>query len=338
MHRGQRSRFSKEVFDMTHQHSRREFLAVSAAAGMGLVAAGFSHGMEYRTTLRKALIGKPDEATLRKFKEAGFEGMESSAWKVTPDEAAAARKTAEGLGMRIHSVLRGWTNFNHPEKETVDGDIASVETAILGAQAYGAEAVLLVPCRVGAKDMAIPEPWEFDIEFDEKTGHVSRVVKGDNAKYAKYIEAQSHATDTSREAVKRLIPVAEKAGVVIALENVWNSLWVMPELFRNFAASFDSPWVKVYFDIGNHVKYAPPHVWIQTLGRLIAKCHVKDFQLKPDGHGGKFMPVRDGSIDWPHVRRALDDIRYNGWLTIEGPAGDTLEEANRRLDLIIAGK
>ena len=323
---------------MGNEHSRRDFLAASAAAGVGLLAAGHAHGMEYRTKLHKALIGKPDEATLRKFKEAGFEGMESSAWKVTPEEAAAARKTAEAMGMRIHSVLRGWTNFNHPEKETVDADIASVQTAILGAQAYGADAVLLVPCKVGGKDMPIPEAWEFDIEFDEKTGHVKRVVKGDNAKFEKYIEAQNHATDTSREAVKRLIPVAEKAGVVIALENVWNNLWVMPELFRNFVASFESPWVKAYFDIGNHVKYAPPQVWIQTLGRLIVKCHVKDFQLKPDGHGGKFVPVHEGSIDWKHVRRALDDIRYNGWLTIEGPAGDTQQEASRRLDLIIAGQ
>ena len=323
---------------MKYQHSRRDFLATSAAAGVGILAAGYAQGMEYRTKLQKSLIGKPDEATLRKHKDAGFEGIESSAWKATPEEAAAARKTAEGMGMRIHSVLRGWTNFNAPEKDKVDADIASVETALAAAQAYGADAVLLVPCRVGGKGMDIPEAWDFDIELDEKTGHVKRVVKGDNTKYEKYIEAQNHATDTSREAVKRLIPAAEKAGVVIALENVWNNLWVMPDLFRNFVASFESPWVKAYFDIGNHVKYAPPQVWIQTLGRLIAKCHVKDFQLNADGHGGKFVPVREGSIDWKHVRRALDDVRYNGWLTIEGPAGKTPQEANERLDLIIAGK
>jgi hexulose-6-phosphate isomerase len=186
--------------------------------------------------------------------------------------------------------------------------------------------------------MAMPEPWEFDIEFDEKTGHVSRVVKGDNAPYQQYIEAQNYATDSSRKAIEKLIPVAEETGVIIALENVWNNLWVQPKLLANFISSFDNPWVQCYFDIGNHVKYAMPEHWIRALGKLIVKCHVKDFQLNPDGHGGKFVDIRDGSIDWPLVRRELDAIGYNGWMTIEGSGGLSLEERNKRLDLIIAGQ
>ena len=39
------------------------------------------------------------------------------------------------------------------------------------------------------------------------------------APYADYIKAHNHATDTSTEWVKRLIPLAEKTKVVIALEN-----------------------------------------------------------------------------------------------------------------------
>ena len=108
---------------------------------------------------------------------------------------------------------------------------------------------------------------------------MKQVVAGDNAKYQTYIEAHNHATDASRKAVEKLIPAAEKTGVVIALENVWNNLWVKPAIFANFVASFDSPWVQAYFDIGNHVKYAPPEEWIRALGKLIVKCHVKDFKL-----------------------------------------------------------
>ena len=37
----------------------------------------------------------------------------------------------------------------------------------------------------------MPQPWEFDIEFDDKTGHVKRVVAGDNGPYQQYIEAQN---------------------------------------------------------------------------------------------------------------------------------------------------
>ena len=105
----------------------------------------------------------------------------------------------------------------------------------------------------------------------------------------------------------------------------------------NFIASFDNPWVRAYFDIGNHVKYAPSPDWIRALGKLIVKCHVKDFKLNSDGHGGSFCNIRDGSVDWPAVRAALDEIGYNGWLSIEG--GDlSPQEHGKRLDLIVAGK
>ena len=138
--------------------------------------------------------------------------------------------------------------------------------------------------------------------------------------------------------MRKLIPTAEKARVIIALENVWNNLWVKPAFARNLVASFDNRWVRSYFDIGNHVKYAPSEEWIRTLGKLIVKCHVKDFKLKSDGHGGDFVDIRNGSVDWPAVRRALDDVGYNGWLTIEGSDGLSLDEQSKRLDLILAGK
>lgn len=321
---------------MTHRYDRREFLAASAALGAGMMFAGRLHAASYKTTLKKALIGVPNEPTLTSWKAAGYHGIESNDRKASVEDAAAARKTAEKLDVKIHSLLFGWANFNSPETSQVAADLAAVEASLKAAGAYGADAVLLVPCKVGG--MPMPEAWEFEIDFDEKTGMVKKVAAGDNAKYQQYIEAQNHATKTSREAVRKLIPVAEKAGVVIALENVWNNLWVKPDLFKNFVASFDSPWVQAYFDIGNHVKYAPPEEWIRTLGKLIVKCHVKDFQLNPNGQGGKFVDIREGSVDWPAVRQALEEIGYSDFMTIEGSGGLSPEEKSKRLDLIFAGK
>ena len=327
-----------EIVGMNRHCTRRGFLAASAA-GMGLLAGGRAEAAVFKTRLHKAMIGTPTEDMLQKLRAAGFEGIEADCnvrakSQMTAAEARQYRRIADKLGMRIHSVLRGWMNFN--DKTQVDGDIESIARILEIAQILGADTILLVPCRVDHK-IPMPEAWEFDIEFDEKTGHVNRVVQGDNSKYQQYIEAQNQATDVSREAVKRLIPAAEKTGVIVALENVGNNLWVKPALAKKFIASLDSPWIRSYFDIGNHVKYAPPQEWIHTLDKLIVKCHVKDFKLNPDGHGGKVVHPRDGSINWPAVRQALDDVGYNGWLSIED-RGLPLDEFSRRFDLILAGK
>jgi hexulose-6-phosphate isomerase len=319
---------------MSIEISRRQFVAVSAAVAAGGVMNGRAGAAETKTIYRKALIGTPKAETFAAWKGAGFDGMESRAWSATPQEAGRGRELAKMAGMQIHAVLRGWTNFNHPDR--IDADVTSVKTALMAAQGYGAGALLLVPCRVGG--MPMPQPWEFDIEFDEKTGHVTRVVKGDNGPYEAYIRAQNQATDASRKAVEQLIPTAEDTGVMVALENVWNNLWVQPALFANFISSFGSEWVRCYFDIGNHVKYAPPEEWIRALGHLIVRCHVKDFQLNEDGRGGKFVNIRDGSVDWPVVMQALNKLgKEEMWMTIEGSGKLSIEERSRRLDAILAG-
>ena len=78
----------------------------------------------------------------------------------------------------------------------VADSVARMETACGPRKAYGAEHLLWCPAVGG---MPVPEAWEFDIRFDEKTGHVKQVVAGDNAPYQAYIEAHNHAVDTSRE-------------------------------------------------------------------------------------------------------------------------------------------
>ncbi|MGD0089060.1 MAG: sugar phosphate isomerase/epimerase family protein [Planctomycetota bacterium] len=307
--------------------SRRRFLAVGAA-GVGLLAARPLCAGPFKTTLQKAVIrNAPKEDDLKTIKDAGFQGIEAHTLPVA--EAAKARELAEKLGLRIHSVMGGGS-----------------PAGLRAAQAYGADAVLHVPG--GVSGVATPEPWELDIEFDEKTGHLIRVVAGDNAKWAPYIEAHNRTMDGARESVKRLIPIAEETKVVVALENVWNNFNFRPELQRWLVASFKSPWVKAYFDIGNHIKYAaamrdgklqivyPPEVWIRTLGPLVAKLHVKDYRLNSDLRGGNWARIGDGSANWLAIRQALDEIGYNGWLTDESGLG--LPELSRRLDHIIAGQ
>ena len=335
-------------------------LGLGAASSGGQTPAGRGQGtvpqtppasdtpLPFKTKLRKALIARPTEDELTRMKAAGFEGVEARV--LPPEDAAKMRAVADKIGMRVHSVLYGWAEFNSPDKSEVDRTFAESQAALRSAEAFGADAVLLVPCRIGprggrgapppADAMRMPRAWEFQIEFDEKSGHIRKVVYGDNAPYAEYIKAHNNATDASTEWVKRLIPLAEKTKVVIALENVSNNLWVKPAIFRHFVQSFQSPWVKAYYDIGNHVRFAPPEEWILTLGDLLAKIHVKDYLLDPaDPNGrGASVNIREGSVRWPVLRQALEAVNYNGWMTIESNSSIPFEERSRRLDLILAGK
>lgn len=335
--------------------------SAAVAAGLGLrvgsnaaqtpaqAPAAATPALTFKTKPHKALIARPTEDDLKRIKGAGFEGVEGRS-SVTPEEAAQLRVAAEKLGMRIHSVLIDrWNEFNSPEQSVVDRSFADSQAALRTAEAFGAETVLLVPGRIGggggrgapqAPALRMPRAWEFEIEFNEENGHLTRVVYGDNAPYADYIKAHDDATDRATEAIKRLIPFAEKTKVVIAVENVGNNLWVQPRIFRHFVESFQSPWVRAYFDIGNHVRFAPPEQWILTLNSLIVKIHVKDYRLDPaDPNGrGAGVNLREGSVRWPVLRQALEAINYNGWMTIESNESLSLEERNRRLDLILAGQ
>lgn len=287
--------------------------------------------------LRKAMILKELTPTaLQPLAAAKFDGCETM--DIVGDaEAAQKRKLVESMGLRVHSVLRGWMSFNSDDPAKVEETIELTRQAMRAAHVYGADAILLVPCRIGGVDM--PAPKDLAIEFDEKTGHVTRIVKDGNEKYAKYIAEQNKATDGSKRAVEKLLPLAEELKVIIGLENVWNNLWLSPALYRNFVASFNNPWARAYFDIGNHVKFRPPEEWIRTLGKgMICKLHIKDFHINEEMKGGgRFVHPRDGDINWPAVRAALSEVEYDGWATIED-GGLPLEEFARRFDLIAAGK
>jgi hexulose-6-phosphate isomerase len=325
---------------MDEQLTRRGFLAtatlVGAGAGLGLGLSQQAQAQDsFRTKLHKAqIVGEPTEANLRPLKEAGFDGVEAGV--VSREKAEAARRLAEGMGLRVHSVLRGWASFNSQDPKEVDSSFEHTVSALRAAQAYGAEAILLVPGRIG--DVPIPDPWDFRVQFDPATGHLAAVVEKENEKYAAYIQAHNRAHDAFLTAIRRLIPFAQETGVVVAIENVWNNLYVDPTHFAHFLDEFASPWVKAYLDLGNHLKYSATEKWIGVLGTRLAKCHVKDFRLNPDGHGGQFVTIREGNVNWPEVRQALERVGYNGWLTVEGSGEIPFAEQSRRLDLIIAGK
>ena len=135
--------------------------------------------------------------------------------------------------------------------------------------------------------------------------------------------------------MRKLLPLAEKMKVVIAIENVWNKFLLSPVEFARYIDDFNSPWVRAYFDIGNVIIHGFSQDWIRTLGRRIVKLDVKDFKRK----GYEWKNLREGDVNWPEVVKALDETGYKGWMTCEMSGGDEayLGDVAKRMDWIIAG-
>src|SRR5215831_987318 len=127
--------------------SRRDFIhrsawAATVASVLPLPAA------QFRGHIRKAMIvAEVTEAALQPLKDAGFDGVETT-HIVAEEDAARGRAVAEKLGMRVHSVLRGWMEFNSPDQKQLEDSLENTRKALRAAKAYGADAILLVPCRV----------------------------------------------------------------------------------------------------------------------------------------------------------------------------------------------
>ena len=142
----------------------------------------------------------------------------------------------------------------------------------------------------------------------------------------------------SSDNIRAALPTAEKYNVPILVENVWNHFLYdhdggsdqTADKLAKFIDAFDSPWVGVQFDIGNHWKYGDPAEWIRTLDHRIKKLDIKGFSRKAN----KFTKITEGDIDWPSVEQALRDINFTGWLAAEVGGGDLnrLKEVSANLD------
>ncbi len=131
--------------------------------------------------------------------------------------------------------------------------------------------------------------------------------------------------DVDHEALKsvnrafflRLCEVGKEYGVVICLENMPFPCQCLarPRQTLEFVRSFDSEWLRVCLDTG--------HCAVLGLSagdsvRLIGKeylwaLHVHD----NDGLRDRHLPMRDGVLDWTDFGNALQEIGFEGTLSLE---------------------
>jgi hexulose-6-phosphate isomerase len=305
-------------------NDRRTFLKMLTAAAVASVPARAMAGQQAApavpspspknpATLKKSTLISMlprDKSYAERFaigKEAGFEAIEIGTISAEA-EAAEIKEASDKTGLKIHSVMNSdhWRfPLSSSDPEVVKKCVAGMETSIRNAKLWGAEAVLLVPAVVDAR--------------------------------TSYRDAWTRSQRVIRE---QLLPAARDAKVIIAVEEVWNKFLLSPLEFARYVDDFESPWLKAYFDVGNVVFYGFPQDWIRTLGSRIVRVHIKDFLL--DRREGTFhwKNIGEGEIDWPEVRRALNESGYSGYVTTEIQGGDLayLKDVSARVDRFIAGE
>ncbi len=112
--------------------------------------------------------------------------------------------------------------------------------------------------------------------------------------------------DHTVEVLKQIAPKAEKAKVILGLEN-----YLSAEDNLDIIQRVGSRAVQVYYDVGNSTdKGRDVCKEIRMLKGNVCQFHAKD---------GKFM-LGAGRIDFRKVREAMDAIEYRGWIQIEAAA------------------
>ena len=288
---------------------RRAFLgtvagAAAVAALRPAAAAGGLKKAVYVSMLPKEL-GYADKFKLAL--DVGFEGIEIG----TIADQAVAQEIAEAskkTGLKIHSVMNAdhWTYpLSSADPEVVNKSVAGMEASFRNAKLWGADSILLVPGVVDAKT-----------SYKDAWTRSQRVIK------------------------ERILPLAQQNKVVVGIEEVWNKFILSPLEMVRYVDEFGSPWIKAYLDVGNMLFYGFPQDWARTLGARISRIHVKDFQLNRKEGKFAWKNLGEGDVDWPEVRKALDEVGYQGWITTEINGGDAayLKDVVGRLDKFFAGQ
>lgn len=138
---------------------------------------------------------------------------------------------------------------------------------------------------------------------------------------------EAEIEERARQEIRKVLPLAAALGQMILIENVGNRMMYDadgepdqgPQGFIRFVDSFQSPWVGMYYDIGNHWRYGQPGEWIRSFGHRCVKLDIKG-RSRAVGKGADITSELD-DVPWDQVRRALKDIGWSGWATAEVGGG-----------------
>ena len=233
---------------------------------------------------------RPIEKNLELAAEMGFEGVEILQVQMEDTSNAALQKIKRkafvlGLDLMGFSTHQG---FVSPDKEKRIKNINHTIDCIEQAYALGIGTMRVNTGR-----------WGTSKNFDELMAN-----KGIEPRLEGYTDDDGFGWVI--DSYEKIVPHAEKCGVILGLENHWG-LGLTPEGVNRVVDAIDSPWLQVTLDTGNFLdnqyenaeKIAPKMVLLQ------AKTYFG---------GGRWYTL---DIDYSKVAAIMDKAGFTGWVSLE---------------------
>ena len=108
------------------------------------------------------------------------------------------------------------------------------------------------------------------------------------------------------ESIMECLPTAEKAGVVLALENHWG-LTRTPEGLLRIVNAIDSPWLGALMDTGNFLE--DPYNKLEQIATQTVFVQAKTYY-----GGGEWYTL---DLDYPRIAQILKRANYQGYISLE---------------------
>lgn len=239
----------------------------------------------------------PVEEFLRLAKGHGYDAVEicigeGGTWGLDVDEARCREilALADKIGIRIASCASG-TYWSYSLGDATESNRRKAREAL--------EKMLRITSWLGCRTL-LTIPGAVDIFFDP------------NRPVQPYDEVLKFA----REGLGAVIPTAEKLGVRMGIENVWNKFLLSPTEMAAFIDSFDSAAIGAYVDVANVLPFGYPEQWLRILGHRVAGIHFKDYR-RAVGTAEGFVDLLEGDVDFPAVMKAIAEIGFDGPLVAE---------------------
>ena len=305
--------------------NRRHFLAASGATATGAVLTTTVQADHHKKVApphtgpnrigvssysfwgfrRKAL--RPLETNLEHAARMGFDGLEILQRQLVSTERAALQKIKRqafvlGLDLMGYSTHQGFLSPDHEKRQkNIDHTLDCLE------QAY----------QLGIPTIRVNSGTWGKVGFDQlmKQRGIEEPLEG-------YTEEDAYKWVI--DAYSKLVPEAEKRGVIMGLENHWG-LGVTPAGIKRVVNAIKSPWLQVTLDTGNFLE--DPY---DRLAQLAPQTVL--MQAKTYFGGGRWYTL---DLDYARIAKIMKSAGFRGYVSLEFEGKeDPLKAIPKSLELL----